>query len=157
MIFVTTEDIQAPVEMVYRSVSDFDNFERSALRRGLEVRPMDQNALAGAVRGWNVGFQYRGKKRESEARLVDVVPEQGFSIKGNSSGIHGDMTVDLVALSKKRTRLKVTMEMSAKTLSSRLLLQSMKLAKTKLSQRFEKRVSILAQDLEDGYMSGKKT
>lgn len=155
MIFVTTEDIEAPIDLVYRSVSDFDAFERSALRRGLEVQPLDEEVLEGAVRGWNVVFQYRGKQRESTARLVDVVPDQGFTINGNSGGIHGSMVVDLVALSKMRTRLKVSMDVGAKTLSSRLLLQSMKLAKTKLSQRFEKRVSIMAQELEDGFKSGK--
>ncbi|AML51308.1 SRPBCC family protein [Falsihalocynthiibacter arcticus] len=157
MIFVSTEDIEAPIEVVYRAVSDFDSFERSALRRGLEVKPLDENALDGAVQGWNVVFQYRGKKRESAARLIDVVPDQGFTINGGTGGLHGAMVVDLVALSKMHTRLKVTVELSAKTLSSRLLLQSMKLAKTKLRQRFEKRVSTMAQDIEDRFKPGTKT
>lgn len=156
MIFVTTEDIEAPIDMVFRAVSDFDSFERSALRRGLEVRPFEENTPEGPVKGWNVAFQYRGKNRESVARLMDVVQDQGFTINGNTGGIHGHMVVDLVALSKLHTRLKVTVDVSAKTLSSRLLLQSMKLAKTKLSQRFEKRVSTMAQEIEDGCKPARK-
>lgn len=157
MNFVTTEDIEAPIDIVYRAFSDFDSFERSALRRGLQVLPIGQDDLGGAVRGWNVVFQFRGKKRETAARLLEVVQDQGFTISGVTGGIDGAMVVDLVALSKMRTRLKVSMDVSAKTLSSRLLLQSMKLAKTKLSQRFEKRVSTMAQELEDGFKAGKVT
>lgn len=155
MKFETNEDIEAPIEMVYRAVSDFANYERSALRRGIEVRPADAEELEGASQGWKVAFTYRGKEREALARLTNLVQNQGYTISGVSGGIHGNMVVDLVALSKKRTRLRVTMETGAKTLSGRLLLQTMKLAKGKLTQRFEKRVGLMAQDLEDGFRTGK--
>lgn len=155
MKFVTNEDIEAPIELVFRAVSDFANYERSALRRGVEVHPADQNELEGALQGWKIAFNYRGKKRHAVARLTDLDSGQGYTIAGVTGGINGNMVVDLVALSKKRTRLKVTMETSANTLSGRLLLQSMKLAKTKLNQRFEKRVGLMAQDLEDGFKAGK--
>lgn len=157
MKFVTTEDIEAPADLVFRSVSDFANYERSALRRGLEVHALTADKLEDAVQGWVIGFQYRGKKREAIARLGAFVAGSGYQIAGNSGGIFGTMDVELVALSKKRTRLTVTMETGAKTLSARLLLQSMKLAKTKLNQRFAKRVGVMAQELEDGYKAGKLT
>lgn len=157
MKFVTNEDIEAPIEMVFRAVSDFANYERSALRRGLEVQPIEEDALEGALQGWKIAFEYRKKDRLALARLTEVIQDQGYTVLGTIGGIHGAMVVDLVALSKKRTRLKVTMETSAKTLSARLLLQSMKLAKTRLNQRFEKRVGLMAQDLEDGFKSGKLT
>lgn len=155
MEFVTNEDIEAPIDLVYRAVSDFANYERSALRRGLEVAPAGENELNGALQGWQVTFMYRGKKRDALIRLTDLIQDQGYTILASTGGIYGSMVIDLVALSKKRTRLRVTMTSGAKTLSGRLLLQSMKLTKGKLTQRFEKRVGLMAQDLEDGLKAGK--
>ena len=38
MKLATREDIDAPIEAVFEQLSDFDGFERAALRRGAEVR-----------------------------------------------------------------------------------------------------------------------
>ena len=58
---------------------------------------------------------------------------------------------DLIALSQSRTRVMVTITVKAKTLTSRLLVQSLKLAKTKLTKRFKARVLDYAEDIEDRY------
>jgi hypothetical protein len=58
------------------------------------------------------------------------------------------MTVDLVELSRARTRLQVGIEMKAVTMTSKLLLQSMKLAKASLDRKFAKRIGDFAQEIE---------
>ena len=63
--------------------------------------------------------------------------------------------VELVSLSPKRTRIVVGLELSAKSLSARLLLQSLKLAKSSLTNRFGSRIKSFAQTTEDDYRKGR--
>ena len=48
----------------------------------------------------------------------------------------------------------VSFELKAKTLTARLLLQSLKLAKTKMTKRFKARVLDYAETVEDDYRRG---
>ena len=54
-------------------------------------------------------------------------------------------------LSQNRTRIAIPVEMSPKSLSARLFLQSLKLAKSNLTRRFKLRVTEFAEEVEDRY------
>jgi hypothetical protein len=58
--------------------------------------------------------------------------------------------VDMVALSRTRTRLLVSMELRPTTLSSRLLVQSLRLAKARLNGRLKSRMQEFAHRMETG-------
>ena len=60
----------------------------------------------------------------------------------------------MLALSATRTRVLVSFDMRAKTLTARLLLQSLKLAMAKMNKRFEARVLDYAEKVEDDYRRG---
>jgi len=60
-------------------------------------------------------------------------------------------TIELVALSLNRTRISIEIDLTPQGLSARLLLQSLKLAKTNLSRKFKLRVAEFAEDVEEGF------
>ncbi len=70
MKFTTREDIEAPIEHVFAAVTDFDGFERQALRRGAEVTRKDTMGKPGVGSEWNLKFTFRGKRREVDARIA---------------------------------------------------------------------------------------
>ncbi len=153
MKFSAREDIEAPMDHVYRAITDFPAFERQALRRGADVRRTDISGGATVGATWDVKFSFRGKERNMKALLARL-DDQGLQLDTVSSGIDGQTVVDLVPLSPRRTRLAVSIELKAKTLSARLLLQSLKLAKASLTTRFKKRVADFASDVEGRYKPG---
>ena len=146
----TREDIEAPIDFVFGRVTDFAAFERRALRQGAHVsRNTDGVPQVGTV--WDVGFKFRGRDRAVEATLKRLDHPTVMQIESISDGMTATTDVELVALSPARTRVIVGFEMRARTLTARLLLQSLKLAKGKLTKRFKARVLDYAEDVEDAY------
>ena len=144
MKFSAREDIEAPIDQVYARVTDFATFERQMLRRGAEVRRVDAGQPARVGSAWDVAFTFRGRDRRLRATVTRMDAPTDVVVAIAANGMDGVTTVELVALSPRRTRLAVTIDLSARSLSARLLLQSLKLAKSNLSNRFKKRVSDFA-------------
>lgn len=151
MQFSAKQDIEASIEHVFSAVTDFDGFTKQALRRGAEVSRLD--ALEGPCAGmaWRVSFDFRGKRRKMGIELLEVESPSELKAKSSTSGLDGLMSIELVALSKQRTRLGIVLELTPKTLSARLLVQSLKLARGNLSKRLHKRLDGFAQATEESY------
>lgn len=150
MKFSTREDIEAPIEHVFAQVSDFAGFERRALRHGAQVHRIGGDA-ANVGTKWDISFKLRGRDRQMQATLDVIEAPEMYRIDANSDGVSVQTIVELVALSPRRTRLAVAVELRPRTLTARVLMHSMKLAKTKLAKRFKARVLEYAEEIEDKY------
>jgi len=149
----TREDIEAPIAYVYGRISDFAGFERRALRQGIDVTCRDDgDAKVGTC--WDFAFDFRGRPRKVQAELTKLDPDHGIEVESQSDGLMALTQVELVALSATRTRVLVSFDMRAKTLTARLLLQSLKLAKAKMTSRFKARVLDYTENVEDDYRRG---
>lgn len=149
MEFKSKEDIEAPIAEVFAAISDFEQLERSALRRGVGLERIGDAAHPENGLSWDLSFSFRGKKRETRLTLDSYTPVTGLSLKGSGSGIDGLMAVELVALSPRRTRISVALNLSPTGLTGRLLLQSLKLARGKLNKRFKLRLADYARLTEE--------
>lgn len=148
------EDIDAPLAEVFEALSDFASFERSAIRRGIEVQRLNEDLSPQLGLAWDVRGEFRGKSREARLELAQYEPSTLIGINGESPSLKGTSRIELLALSPRRTRIAVTVDVQAKTLSGRLLLQSMKLAKSKINRRFKTRVADFASLTEDRLKRG---
>ena len=149
MKFSTKEDIEAPIEQVFALVSDFEALERAALRRGAEVQRTDSLRKPGIGMTWAASFMARGRQRHLEIEMTEYEPPHMMRFHSVAQGLETDMTVELVALSRGRTRLSINLELKPKSISARLLVQSLKLARTNLNKKFHLRMADYARDLED--------
>ncbi len=151
MKFASKEDIEAPIGFVFSVVSDFDALERQVLRRGADLQRTDTLSAHGPGMSWTATFPFRGKERKADARLVAYDAPNGLGLVSETGGLFGNINVDLVALSPRRTRMSIVIDLTSKSLSARLLLQSLRLAKPNLTRRFRKRTSAFADEIEDRF------
>ncbi|MCB2134681.1 MAG: SRPBCC family protein [Rhodobacteraceae bacterium] len=148
MKFSTKEDIEAPSAVVFAGLTDFPAFERAALRRGAEFMRMDTLDSPGVGMGWNVRFPLRGKWRRVICELREYDTPNRIAYFAESTGFDMVLELDLVALSRSRTRLGVQFDIRPRTLPARVKLQSAKLIKSNLARRFATKVQKFAADLE---------
>lgn len=151
MKFSTKEDIEAPIAAVFEMLCDFESFERSAMRRGAEVQRVDNLAVPGVGMMWNAVFDMRGKRRELQVEMVTFDRPNDIILESTSPGLIGKMSFELMALSRSRTRINVELEVKPLTLSARLLVQSIKLAKGTLTRKYKLRVAEYAKGMEERY------
>lgn len=141
-------DIEAPIAFVYAALSDFEGWERAAMRRGADVTRNDALRAPGIGMGWHVVFRFRGKERMVDIHLAGLEPDAKLAFTGKGRMIDGDLSVELVSLAPKRTRLVLHCKVRPLTIAARLFLQSMKLAKGRVQTKLNKRLEHLATDLE---------
>ena len=152
MKFSTKEDIGAPINAVFEMLCDFEGFERPAMRRGAEVQRVDNLTAPDVGMMWNAVFEMRGKRRELQIEMVTFDRPNDIIIESTSPGLISQMSFELMALSRSRTRINVELEVKPLTLSARLLVQSMKLSKASLMRKYKLRVGEYAKGMEERYV-----
>lgn len=149
MKFSSKEDIEAPIETVFAMVSDFEAFERSAIRRGAEVERRGDAAAPTPGLAWDSTFLMRGKERHVNLQLCRYEAPTDMEFAAKSAGVDGHLEIGLLALSPRRTRMSVALEIKPQSIAGRLFVQSLRLAKKNLNRRFKLRVADFAASVED--------
>ncbi|UZD90251.1 SRPBCC family protein [Cognatishimia activa] len=151
MEFTAREDVDVPIEDAFDLLSEYDVFERMAMRRGIEVQRHEPNAPIGVGTKWTVEFAWRGKDIPMRAEIIRFDRPDWIEIEAIMPGMDVTVSFELLALSKKRTRLHFKANSSAKTLPMRLLLQSLKLARSNIDKKLQERVKLQCRNLEERY------
>lgn len=147
----TQEDIDVPIAEVFKMLCDFEHYEKSAQHRGAEVARVGGWSEPARGNRWAVRIDLNGKARQFELELTRFEPPQDMVFDMTSKGLTGVLRVELVALSRTRTRLVVGFELRPASLQARLLVQSMKLAKSTLTSKYKQRVAAYVTEMQERY------
>lgn len=151
MKFSTREDVAAPIDHVFARLSDFDVIRRAAMRRGAEVARTDRLHSPGPGMTWNIGFDWRGKRRRAVVELTEYVPPTHLVFDLTGKAFAGMLALSLIPLSPRRTRMAVELEFRPKTMAARLIIQSLRLTRARQNRRFSERVGGFARQIETSY------
>jgi carbon monoxide dehydrogenase subunit G len=146
--FRVADDVEAPIDWVWEGFTDFAAIEADIRARDAELsRAGDWKEAALGV-AWRGSVPVRGKVRTIEARISGFVPEEHLLVGSRVGGMDCTYEVVFAPLSAEVTRVSVTLELKASTLSARLLLQTLKIARRKVIQRLEGAVVRQGQAVE---------
>jgi len=140
-------DIEVAATDVFAVLTDFVHFEKVALRQGAEVERTDRLRGYGVGSTWNVHFRYRGKGRHLVAELTALEPLRALSFQGKSGGFEFTISMTLLPLAQKLTRLSVDLDVRPRTLAARIILQTAKLGRARIEQRFSSRTEAFGRYL----------
>jgi hypothetical protein len=139
MKFSTRCDVDAPAEQTFAIFADFPRYVRLAERRGARVRVVD-----GPVLAWTAAFDWNGARRDLRGEVTRLDPPRGFAADVTAGSVEGTLEVEVTAVDAARSRVRVAMEWRPTNMSGRILLQSLKLVKGRLDDRFAARVAEFA-------------
>lgn len=148
-------DIEAPADFVWAQLTDFDGWERAALRRGAEVARLDDATTPAVGMAWKVAFQWRGKTRKLDLRITAVDPGQRVAFAGTGPNVEGALVLDLVEMGPRRTRLASGLDVRPRTLAARLFFQGLKLARARVDRRYAMRLRQLATEIETRWQAAR--
>ncbi|MEJ5218972.1 SRPBCC family protein [Cognatishimia sp. D5M38] len=151
MKFETIEDLEIPQAAAFEMLSDFSFFERMAMRRGAEVTRRNGDGADGLGSAWDLNVPWRGKTVKMQVDVSRFEKPEALGFQADAPAIEVQLDIELVALSNHKTRLLMKTDISAKTLTGRLLLQSMKLTRGKIEKRMASRISEQSRNLEKRY------
>ena len=148
MNFTGKEDIEKPVAEVFAALTDHDAFEKQVMRRGHEISRTDTRAAPGVGMAWKMRFPIRGQMRDLKAMVSTYEPPEQVALDIAIGGLDAVIRVDLIALSRMRTRMNLHIELMPRTITSRVLVQSLRLRRASLTQQLRRRMADFALHVE---------
>ncbi|MEY4304709.1 MAG: hypothetical protein RIT52_884 [Pseudomonadota bacterium] len=148
MKLATKKDIEAPIAKVWAALSDYEAWERSAMRRGVDVERTDKLTKPGPGMSWTSRFAYRARTRKADMKLTEMTGPGLLAFTLASDAVDVATKVELIEMSARRTRMHLTAEVKPRSLGARLFLQSLRLARAKVDRKFDAKVGQLALELE---------
>ncbi|MEC3859678.1 SRPBCC family protein [Mesobacterium sp. TK19101] len=148
MHLAAKEDIDATIEKVFAVVSDFNLIEQVATQRAIEVERVTDSTPPAAGMEWEATFGFRGKPRSMTVTLAEFTPPEAVAYNAHTGGLDIEMRIELVALSPAKTRLHLKTDLKPANLSARLLVQSLKLAKSTIEKKLDSRVAEMGRGIE---------
>jgi hypothetical protein len=135
--FKVSQDFDAPTAQVWARLTDFTGIEAEAAKREASLVRVGEWQTPKVGVSWRGAVPVRGKSKPIEARIVSFEHEDMFRIDSRVGGMEADYDMTLVALTPVVTRVEIALDLSAKTLSARLLLQTLKLARKRVLGRLD--------------------
>jgi len=137
MKFKVSEDVDAPQAMVWARFVDFTTLEDDARGRGATVTRVGNWTDAAEGVAWRGDVTVRGRSRPLAAKVTRHAPEDLCLIESRIGGMNCTYEMTFVPLAAEVTRVALVLELSADTLTARLLLQTLKLARGRVLQRLQ--------------------
>jgi len=145
------QDVEAPIAFVYATLTDFESWERSAMRRGADITRTDTLRVPAPGMGWIAKFFYRGRDRMVTIRVDALDAPNTLALSGVAAVVDGQVKIDLMDMAAKRTRLQIDSDLTPKTFGARLYLQSLKLSRARVEKTMGSRLVKLAAEIEERY------
>lgn len=146
--------INAPVDFVFKEFTNFAGFEAHAQERELTVERTDDLTDIGAGMGWHISGMVRGKHRDIEINLDELRENDRAQYTSASGAMSGQMFFEFEDLGADVTEVTFHVEPQADSISSRLILQSIRLAQNSVEKRIKKSIRIFGEQIEAKYMAG---
>lgn len=143
-----TEELDAPIGHVFAACTDFADFKRRAEARGARITRKDDLAAPGVGMAWTIATKLHGRDRLIDVEVVTFDRPEAMALRSITGGLDGLAVLDLREIRGGRTQLGLAIDVKAENFPARLVLQTLKLARTRLTRQLRQRLGAFAKRVE---------
>ena len=144
----THHEVAAPIDAVFRSLTDLERAKRAALRRGWTLQRLNDGApdLPGAQ--WLLALDWRERPREVWIKLDRYARPDLVAFAAQSRRLDLHLRFDLSALAADRTRVAATLDIRGRGAVGKVIVAALRPWRRRLEQRFTARLSRILSRLD---------
>ena len=125
----------------FRRLRDFDALTEFLRAHGVQIAEYKPGWPDGTETRWRLGVGVKGLHRDIRALVTEVTPEESFTITVESDGIHGEMRVVTRPEGADACTVDYAIELGARGLGARMMLQPLILARGTIEQKLHNRLT----------------
>ena len=156
MKFKVSEDVDAPADLVWARFTEFQGIEDDVRGRGADLARVGnwQPPVVGAA--WRGAVKVRGRSRPLTSEIATLDAPDRVDIRTTVGGMDAVYEMTFLSLRPDMTRVQAMLDLSANTLSARLALQTLKLARGRVMQRLQGFLARQGNLAEDDYQRSQR-
>lgn len=151
MKFKVAEDVDAPLDFVYSRMADFSRLEDEIRGSGAELRREGNWTQAAEERAWKGSVTVRGKPRRIDAVIGHMAENDTILVESKVGGMDCSYEMTFYEMSPTITRIATVLELKPNTLSARLIIQTLKLARGRVLQKMTGSLVRRGNEIEADY------
>ncbi|WP_284165312.1 SRPBCC family protein [Frigidibacter sp. SD6-1] len=149
MRLTSKTDIDATPEALFAAMTDLDWIEGLARRGGVRLERLSGAGPMGRGSSWQAVFRLRGKDRTVVSRIEAHEPPRRLLLSGETVSFSFLVEPTLIPLSRQVTRLALSVEIKPLTFGARVMIQTLKIGKSRLQQRLDRRLETAGRMLKE--------
>lgn len=151
MKFKVSEDVDAPADITWARFTDFSGIEAEVTGRGADIARDGNWQAPAAGSGWRGSVKVRGRMRPVTSEITALTAPERCEISTRVGGMDALYEMTFLELRPDMTRVQAVLDLSANTLSARLALQTLKLARGRVMQRLQGLLARQGNQAEDDF------
>jgi len=127
--------INVPVEFAYARLTDFDKFEKDGFGNISEFKPVGDIAAPDIGAKWKVRSEFQGRQRSFSLQLRQLLPNESVVLGNGTDKFDVEASFGLSKIDDGNTGFVFEINSSAKTITGRLIMQTMQLARSRIEKK----------------------
>ncbi|MCY1126363.1 hypothetical protein OU426_05795 [Frigidibacter sp. RF13] len=149
MRLTSKTDIDATPEALFAAMTDLDWIEGLARRGGVRLERLSGTGPVARGSSWQAGLRLRGKDRTIVSQIEAHEPPRRLLLAGDTVSFSFLVEPTLIPLSRQMTRVALAIEIKPLTFGARIMIQTLKIGKSRLQQRLDRRLEMAARMLKE--------
>ena len=151
MKFNYKSTIKVPVEFAYAKATDFEKFESEGFGNMSKFDPVGDVKAPKIGARWKVQSEFQGRQRKFALELRELLKNEAVILGNGSDKFDVEARFRFKKIDDQNTDFEFEIDSSAKTITGRLIMQTMQLARSRIEKKLTVDFDAMRDRMESDY------